>query len=103
MSILEITKDNFEAEVMRAAQPVLLDFWAEWCPQCKELAPILEEIAVEKAGQVKVGKVNVAEQPELAERHRIVSLPALVLYKNGAIAQKQIGGAPRSEIEAMLV
>ncbi|MDR2482505.1 MAG: thioredoxin [Treponema sp.] len=96
-----ITKENFEDEVLRSSIPVLVDFWAEWCRPCRAISPLLEKLAEEYEGRVKVGKVNVDEQNELAGRHNVVSIPTLVLYKDGAIIRQQVGAAPKNDIENM--
>ena len=98
MAVLELTKDNFEAAV---AGKALVDFWAVWCGPCRMLAPTVEEIAREQEGRVKVGKVNVDEQPELAMRFGVMSIPTLIAFQNGQIAGTQIGLAPMDKLEDM--
>jgi thioredoxin 1 len=88
---LEINADNFETEVLKSAQPVLVDFWAEWCGPCKMLSPVLEEIATEQAGRAKIAKVNVDEQPELAARFGIQSIPTLLYFANGEVRHQSVG------------
>ena len=97
-----ITKSNYDAEVMKSDIPVLLDFWASWCGPCKMLSPIIEEIEQEYAGKVKVGKVNVDDEMELAQQFGVASIPTVVLIKNGAVAATSIGYRPKEDIVAML-
>ena len=101
MAVMTITKENFEKEVLDSREPVLLDFWASWCGPCRMVSPIVDEIA-EEVTDTKVGKVNVDEQPELAERFGVMSIPTLVVMKNGKIAQQAVGARPKSDILAML-
>ncbi len=101
MAVLTITKDNFEAEVLKAEKPVLVDFWAVWCGPCKMVSPVVDAIAEEK-DDIIVGKINVDEQPELAQQFGIMSIPTLLVFKNGEIANKQVGAVPKEAILAML-
>ena len=102
MAELKITAANFENEVLRSDKPVLLDFYADWCGPCKMLAPVLHEIAEENADTLKVGKINVDEQMELAMRFQISSIPMLVVFKNGKAVAKSVGYRPKAEIAAMV-
>ena len=101
MAILNITKENFDELVLRNPKPVLLDFWAVWCGPCRMVAPIVEEIADERS-DITVGKVNVDEQMELAARFGIVSIPTLIVMKEGQIAAKAVGYMPKADIEKLL-
>ena len=101
MSAININKNNFENEVLNSDKTVLLDFWASWCAPCRMVAPIVEEIAGER-GDIKVGKINVDEEPELANKFSIMSIPTLVVMKNGKIVQQVSGARPKNVILEML-
>ncbi len=102
MAEITITKENFDEEVLKSDKPVMLDFWATWCGPCKMLAPIIADIAKEYDGQVKVGKVNVDEQPELAAKFRVASIPTVVVMKNGKMTDMAVGYRPKEQLVAML-
>lgn len=102
MSAIKITKENFEAEVINSDKPVLLDFWADWCGPCRMVGPIVDEVAKEAADVAKVGKVNVDEEPELAAKYNIMSIPTLVVIKNGDVAAKSVGAKSKQAILDML-
>lgn len=101
MSVIHINKSNFQNEVLNSEKPVLLDFWAPWCGPCRMVSPVVDEIASER-GDIKVGKVNVDEQPELAAQFGVMSIPTLVVMKNGKLANKTVGAKPKAQILAML-
>ena len=101
MSVLHITKETFEQEVLNSDKPVLLDFWATWCGPCRMIGPILDEIAEERE-DIKVCKVNVDEEPELAAKYQIVSIPTLMVIKNGKIVNQSLGAKPKAQILALL-
>ena len=102
MSELVITKDNFEKEVLGSDIPVLLDFWAAWCGPCRMLAPAVSEISEEYSGKVKVGKVNVDEQPALAMKFNITSIPTVMVFKNGEVAATSVGYCSKEQLEDMI-
>ena len=101
MSAININKNNFQNEVLNSEMPVLLDFWAPWCGPCRMVSPIVDEIAAER-GDIKVGKVNVDEERELAGQFGVMSIPTLVVMKGGKVANQMVGARPKSQILAML-
>ena len=101
MSALNLNLQNFDQEVMHSDKPVLLDFWAPWCGPCRKVVPLVEEIAEERA-DIKVGKVNVDEEPELAARFQVMSIPTLMVIRDGKIVNQALGARPKHQILAML-
>ena len=101
MSVIKISKENFASEVLNSNKPVLLDFYADWCGPCRMVGPIVSEIANER-NDVKVGKINVDEQPELAAQFQIMSIPMLAVIKNGKLENQVVGYRSKEQIEAML-
>ena len=102
MTELKITRENFEREVLNSDKPVLIDFWANWCGPCRMLSPTISEIAEEYKDKVKVGKVNIDEEGELAAMFRVSSIPLLVVMKNGKVMNSAVGVRPKSQIVGML-
>jgi thioredoxin 1 len=102
MSVSKVSDSDFEAEVLKSAEPVVVDFWAEWCGPCKMIAPALEEISGTMTGKVKIVKLNVDENPATAAKYGIMSIPTLMLFKNGELASRQVGAAPKQKLEAWI-
>ena len=98
MAVKVITSENFEQEVLKAEKTVLVDFWAEWCGPCRMLSPVVDQVAEEMGDQIIVGKVNVDEQPALAQKFNIMSIPTLLVFKNGSVVQTSVGVRPKQEI-----
>lgn len=96
-----ITKDTFENEVLKADIPVLVDFWADWCVPCKMVAPILEEISEDYKGKLKIGKLNVDQGADLAAQYNVVSIPTLLLFKDGEVVDQKVGAGSKKDIEAL--
>ena len=101
MSAINVNKNNFNQEILNSDKPVLLDFWASWCGPCRMVSPIVDEIAAERS-DIKVGKINVDEQPELAAQFGVMSIPTLVVMKGGKVVNQMVGARPKSQILAML-
>jgi len=101
-SEIQVTKDNFKQEVLDSSVPVLVDFGAAWCMPCKMMDPVLEKVAEDFSGKVKIAKINVDEEQELASQHNIVSIPTLLVFKGGEIVDKKVGAVPRSVIDGLL-
>ncbi|MDR1107868.1 MAG: thioredoxin [Spirochaetaceae bacterium] len=99
---LQITAANFEGEVLQSPIPVLVDFWADWCTPCKMIGPLLDQLGEAYAGRLKIGKVNVDEESDLAGRHQVVSIPTLVVYKDGQILRQKVGAQPKQELENLI-
>ena len=102
MAELKITRENFENEVMKSDIPVLIDFWAPWCGPCRMMGPIIEQLAEEYEGKAKVGKVNVDEEGELSQAFGVMSIPTIVLVKDGKVVKQAVGARPKTEVEVML-
>ena len=101
MAVITITKENFAQEVLQSTKPVLLDFWASWCGPCRMLSPIVDEVAEERT-DVKVGKVNVDEQPELAGEFGVMSIPTLLVFEHGKLTKQAVGARPKASVLALL-
>ena len=99
---LHVTNASFEAEVLRSSEPVLVDFWATWCPPCRMIAPAVEELASEYAGKAKVAKLDVDENPEIAQRYGVQSIPTLLVFKDGQVVEQRVGALPKAEMARML-
>mgnify|MGYP004552626663 CR=1 FL=1 len=102
MAVTKVNEQNFQTEVLSSAQTVLVDFYADWCGPCKMLAPTVAELAEEYEGRVRVGKLNVDEQPELAIRYKVASIPTLLLFRNGEPVAKSVGYCEKAELTALL-
>ncbi len=100
--VLTVTKSNFKAEVLESAQPILIDFWAPWCSPCRMISPIVDEVAAEYDGKLKVGKVNVDENREIAIEHGVMSIPTLIVFKDGKPADRVVGFKSKNDLKALL-
>lgn len=101
MAVVSLTKENFEQEVLASRQPVLVDFWADWCMPCRMMAPVIDSIANENK-EIKVGKINVDDQQELAQQYQIMGIPALLVFKDGKVVASSVGVKPKTVVEGML-
>ena len=99
MGVEKISDSEFDKEVLKSDKPVVVDFWAEWCGPCRMIAPALEEISGTLAGKVKIVKLNVDENPATAAKYGVMSIPTLMLFKNGELASRQVGAAPKQKLE----
>jgi thioredoxin 1 len=102
MATVKVDKDNFQSEVLQSSEPVVVDFWAEWCGPCKMIAPALEEISTEMQGKVKIAKLNIDENQELAIQFGVRSIPTLLMFKNGELASNMIGAVPKSKLSSWI-
>jgi thioredoxin 1 len=99
MAVGKVSDASFESDVLKATEPVVVDFWAEWCGPCKMIAPALDEIAATMGDKVKIVKLNVDENPETAAKYGVMSIPTLMMFKNGELASRQVGAAPKAKLE----
>ena len=102
MATIHVTKENFEAEVLQSNVPVLVDFWAPWCGPCKMVGPVMEQLSEEFAGKAKIAKIDVDSQGELAVRYNVMSVPTMIIFKNGEIVDQSIGALPKPHFVDML-
>jgi len=102
MATQKVDKNNFQADVLQSSEPVVVDFWAEWCGPCKMIAPSLEEIATELGGKVKIAKLNIDENPELAAQFGVRSIPTLMIFKGGEVADMKVGALPKTALSAWI-
>jgi thioredoxin 1 len=102
MATVKIDNSNFQTDVLQAKEPVVVDFWAEWCGPCKMIAPALEEIATEMGGKVKIAKLNIDENPELAAQYGVRSIPTLMIFKGGEVADMKVGAAPKTALSSWI-
>jgi thioredoxin 1 len=98
-NVREFTDANFQTEVLQASEPVLVDFWAPWCGPCRQIAPMIEQLATENAGTLKVGKVNIDDNPQFAQEYGVSAIPTLILFHNGQVATKLVGAQPKSRLQ----
>jgi thioredoxin 1 len=101
-NVIELTATNFETEALRSVKPVLVDFWAPWCAPCRTVGPIIEDLAGRYSGKVKVAKLNAHDNPDVAERYGVMSIPTILLFRNGEVVHRMVGAASKKEFEKLL-
>jgi thioredoxin 1 len=98
-NVLEFTDGNFESEVLQAGEPVLVDFWAPWCGPCRQLTPVIEQLAAENSGSVKIGKVNIDDNPSVAQKFGVSSIPTIMIFKGGEVSERFVGVQPKTRLQ----
>lgn len=101
-NVYEFRNENFDVQVIKSSIPVLVDFWASWCGPCRMIAPIITQLADEYDGKIKVGKVNVDEEGELAAKYKVMSIPTLIMFKDGKVFEQAVGARPKGDLEKMI-
>jgi thioredoxin 1 len=101
-NVAEFTDDSFDAEVLQSGEPVLVDFWAPWCGPCRQIAPMIEELAAENEGSIKIGKVNIDDNPNAAQKYGVSSIPTLMLFKGGDVSERFVGVQPKARLQQAL-
>jgi thioredoxin 1 len=101
-NVCEFTDGNFQTDVLKADEPVLVDFWAPWCGPCRQIAPTIDQLATENAGSIKIGKVNIDENPGVAQEYGVASIPTLLIFKGGEVVNRVVGAQPKSRLQQLL-